>query len=314
MKLALTFGLTASAVTAAIPHWKAEPVKKVFVASTESYTSANPRLCSDTTCTIVHEHQCKYNGANHFAAGIASNLHQMGTTRWMGNSGGSTCTGESSHSSMRIFHKNAETTCVAGHKCGIGLVTAGAACECRPECEFPNIYINGDCRSRTYEFTPGACDCANGSCDAGNTECAACDTAFTLRRVNTDTATRWTCVSMKGLQPSDKADAYKNCGADNLYSTDSVNCQKCPAGSYTSGGHDFTTRTDCQTCPAGSKCDGTSEVTRCPKNTAADAGSDTCDACDAHMFAAPGSASCTAHSGSCTNGSLIVLASRTQAD
>ena len=226
------------------------------LASATAYTTADPQLCSHTTCAIVQPHTCQYNKLNYFGQNHALN---QGYNEWAGKSLVASCDGTTTHSSMRIFHKNAETTCANGHKCGIGLVTAGAACECRPVCEVGNIYINGACRSHTYTYNKGDCSCANGSCDEGNTVCSTCDDGFTLRRVNTDLATSWTCVSIEGLKPSDKDGAYKKCDADNKYSADGTTCLTCPVGSYTTGGHDFTTRTDCKTCPTGYTCDGTSK-------------------------------------------------------
>jgi hypothetical protein len=227
-----------------------------LVGTTAAWTTADPQLCSDTKCEVVKPHTCNYNELNYFGANHGPT---QGYGEWAGKSLISTCDGTTQHSSMRIFHQNKESTCVNGHKCGIGLVTASAACECRPVCEFPDVYINGACRAHTYQFNAGDCSCANGSCDAGNTACSTCDDGFTLRRVNTDTTTSYKCVSIEGLKPSDQASAYKNCGADNKYSTDGTTCLTCPSGFYTAGGHDSTTRNACKTCPTGFTCDGTSK-------------------------------------------------------
>ena len=83
------------------------------------------------------------------------------------------------------------------------------------------------------------------------------------------------------------------CGDDKLYSgLGSSSCNTCPAGSFTSGGLDQTTRTDCSPCPPGHECsDGSSVKTPCIAGKYASGSATACLVCGAdHLYSAGGSA------------------------
>ena len=141
--------------------------------TTTAFSASNPRVCSDVTCSMVVPHTCAYStsnyggsvfssliGAKHGANdGCAKHGVCNGAYQWAGaaaKTSNHACDG-STHKSMRITHNGkAESVCLNGHRCKIGLASGTANCECVPVCEIGDVYVNGDCRSRNYQYNPGA--------------------------------------------------------------------------------------------------------------------------------------------------------------
>ena len=145
-------------------------------ASASAFSASDPDLCSHVTCETVLPHTCAYNSGNYAGAAFHQNIGNKygendgcdnrvhnglradgltghlnscnGAYQWTGLAS-TTCTGEE-HKSMRITHTTAkvgESRCTNGHRCGIGIATGGASCECVPVCSLGDSYFNGACRS-----------------------------------------------------------------------------------------------------------------------------------------------------------------------
>jgi hypothetical protein len=250
--------------------------------------------------------------------GISNDANNNADMTWSGNHQHE-CTGSALHHTMRIFDNNLEAStdhdhpCKNGRKCGIGLVTGGAGCECRPTCNenLGEHYIDGTCRAHTYVQTDTShCTCANGTaktsnCYTGADSCASCDSNYVLRRVHTTSSSGWECVPQANLQPYDVAGddglvASTRCEEPKHYYNGET-CVECGPGSFTQGGYDDTTRTQCNDCNPGHSCDGGSTQTLCPFNTYSLTGEGVCTPCDADGYAAAGSDSCD----TCPAGSYV---------